>query len=88
MKIQENEALLRVKASMAAANYPYVLVQPKMKGDINEDGNLSVADVMSIVNRLLGKIEKGNLMLVDADVNDDNDTTIADAMSLVSKILQ
>lgn len=88
LKIQENEALLRVKASMAAANYPYVLVQPKMKGDINEDGNLSVADVMSIVNRLLGKIEKGNLMLVDADVNDDNDTTIADAMSLVSKILQ
>ena len=87
LKIQDKEALLRVKAQNAADKYQYVLVPPKKKGDINGDGLQSIVDVMIIVDRLLGRVVKGQLLIPDIDVNGDNNPSVVDVMTLVSIVL-
>ncbi|MBQ8051288.1 MAG: dockerin type I repeat-containing protein [Bacteroidaceae bacterium] len=52
-------------------------------GDVNQDGQITIADVTALVNILLGKApEKRN-----ADVNQDGQITIADVTTLVNLIL-
>lgn len=86
LKIQESEALLRVKAAKAAESYQHIL--PKLKGDINNDGQQSIADITALVNRLLGKQEQSSkLFIPSADVNGDSSTTIADVTALVNILL-
>ncbi len=88
LKIQEKEALLRVKADAAANQYQYVLVKPETEGDINGDGIVTIADVTTLVNRLLDKYERKDLLVTDADVNGDNNVTIGDVMTLVNILLK
>lgn len=86
--IQESEALLRVEAAKAAESYQHILFTPEPKGDINDDGQQSIADITALVNRLLGKQEQsGKLFIPDADVNGDSSTTIADVTALVNILL-
>lgn len=88
LKIQESEALLRVKADKAAESYQHILFTPELTGDINDDGQQSIADITALVNRLLGKQEQSNkLFIPSADVNDDSSTTIADVTALVNILL-
>ena len=82
--IQESEALLRVKAAKAAESYQHIL--PKLKGDINNDGQQSIADITALVNRLLGKQEQSNKLFIP-DVNGDSSTTISDVTELVNILL-
>lgn len=88
MKIQEKEALLRVKKEIAAENYQYILIKPAKEGDINGDGNVTIGDVTTLVNRLLDKPENSKFLICDGDVNGDNNVTIGDVMSLVSILLR
>ena len=76
-----------MKAQNAADKYQYVLVPPKKKGDINGDGLQSIVDVMIIVDRLLGRVVKGQLLIPDIDVNGDNNPSVVDVMTLVSIVL-
>ncbi len=58
-------------------------------GDVNRDGNISVVDVMAIVNIILGDDDK-EPYLYDHDVADmtgDDEITVTDAMNLVNVIL-
>lgn len=88
LKIQESEALLRVKAGKAADSYQHILFTPELTGDINDDGQQSIADITALVNRLLGKQEQSNkLFIPSADVNGDSSTTIADVTALVNILL-
>lgn len=88
MKVPESESLLRVKAAKAADSYQHILITPELTGDINDDGQQSIADITALVNRLLGKQEQsGKLFIPDADVNDDSSTTIADVTALVNILL-
>ncbi len=88
LKIQESEALLRVKAAKAAESYQHILFTPEPKGDINDDGQQSIADITALVNRLLGKQEQSSkLFIPSADVNGDNSTTISDVTELVNILL-
>lgn len=88
LKIQESESLLRVKADKAAESYQHILFTPEPKGDINNDGQQSIADITALVNRLLGKQEQSNkLFIPSADVNGDNSTTISDVTTLVNILL-
>ena len=87
LKIKESEALLRVKVDQAAANYQHVLVKPLKEGDLNDDGKVTITDVTILVNRLLGKQEKGKFFIFDADVNVDDAVSISDVVSLVNIIL-
>ena len=58
-------------------------------GDINRDGDITIADVTALVNIILGKDDdEPQLYNHDAaDVNDDGDITIADVTALVNIIL-
>lgn len=88
LKIQESEALLRVKADKAADSYQHILFTPDLTGDINDDGQQSIADITVLVNRLLGKQERSSkLFIPSADVNGDSSTTISDVTELVNILL-
>ncbi|MCR5132198.1 MAG: hypothetical protein K6C10_12155 [Prevotella sp.] len=54
-------------------------------GDVNEDGDITIADVTALVNVILGKTTDYKSYL--ADVNEDEDVTIADVTALVNIIL-
>ena len=55
-------------------------------GDVNGDGEVTIADVTALVNILLGKDTAG-YNLEAADVNSDGGRTIADVTALVNMIL-
>lgn len=60
-------------------------------GDVNHDGEVTIADVTALVNIILGKVtEENNPDKYDfkaAKVNDDDEITIADVTALVNIIL-
>ena len=55
-------------------------------GDVNNDGEVTIADVAILIDYLLDSdIETFNLD--NADVNDDGNITIADVTALIDKLL-
>ena len=61
-----------------------------VKGDVNRDGNVTIADVTALVNIILGKAVEGDDSDYDfkaANVNEDDNITIADVTALVNIIL-
>ena len=56
-------------------------------GDVNSDGQITIADVTALVNIILGKDTANQYNHAAADVNKDNQTTIADVTALVNIIL-
>lgn len=60
-------------------------------GDVNRDGDVTIADVTALVNIILGKATEGDSNNYDfkaADVNGDGKRTIADVTALVNMILR
>ena len=55
-------------------------------GDANGDGRISIADVVTVVNAILGNAGPGYVAEA-SDVNGDGRTSIADVVSIVNKIL-
>ncbi len=64
-------------------NFHTYTIQFAKKGDVNGDGDVTIADVTALVNIILGKAEKNAV----ANVNGDDDVTIADVTALVNIIL-
>lgn len=58
-------------------------IQPKVWGDVNGDGEVTVSDAMAIQ----GQILKGRKTL-DGDVNYDGETDVVDVMQVVKKTLE
>ena len=58
-----------------------------VKGDVNGDGVLSIADVTVLVNVMLGKASKGSYDNTVVDVNDDGIISVADITALVNLLL-
>ena len=56
-------------------------------GDVNGDGQVTIADVTALVNIILGKVAEGQYNPTVADVNGDTQITIADVTKLVNIIL-
>lgn len=83
----EEEAILTiiVKGDDFAStnNHHTYTIQFAKKGDVNGDGEVTIADVTALVNIILGKNDKKAI----ADVNGDDDVTIADVTALVNIIL-
>ena len=69
----------------------FVRVEPQAItiGDVNHDGDITIADVTALVNIILGKDDDEPHLYnhVAADVNDDSSVTIADVTALVNIIL-
>ena len=57
-----------------------------MKGDVNADGEVDVADAVCIVNHIIGKFVPIFIELA-ADANNDNEIDIADAVCIVNYII-
>lgn len=55
-------------------------------GDVNDDGKLSVTDVMLLVKYVIGS-DPGTINLNNADVNSDNNITVTDVMLLINMII-
>ncbi len=55
-------------------------------GDVNGDGDVSVTDVMMMVNYLMGHVSD-NMIEANADVNGDGDVSVTDVMGVVKIIL-
>ena len=54
-------------------------------GDVNHDGQVSIADVTALIDYLLGNTEAGCALC--ADVNEDSNVTIADVTTLIDTLL-
>ena len=67
------------------------LYEKEVKGDVNKDGHITIADVTALVNIILGKVtaenNPDNYNFDAADVNNDGSPTIADVTELVNIIL-
>ena len=59
--------------------------QAFLRGDVNGDGKVTIADVTALVNIILGKTTNYNAAV--ADINGDSKITIADVTALVNLIL-
>ncbi len=71
------------------ASYTLQVRNPNVTGDVNKDGTISIADVTSLVNIVLGKdnVEPYQYNHWAADTNLDGMTSISDVTSLVNTIL-
>jgi hypothetical protein len=56
-----------------------------VRGDVNGDSKVTIADVTALVNIILGKTTSYNTAV--ADINNDTKITIADVTALVNIIL-
>lgn len=57
-----------------------------IKGDVNGDGDVDIADAVCIVNYVVGKLNT-NFVPEAADVNGDGDVDIADAVHIVNYVV-
>ncbi len=77
-------------ALVSTADNPIILnCRSLLRGDVNRDGQITIADVTALVNIILGK-DNGPTPVYDhaaADVNTDGSITIADVTALVNIIL-
>ena len=60
---------------------PVSLPNPKVKGDVNGDGNVDISDVVAVINQIAGIAS-----FEDADVNGDTDVDISDIVAIINII--
>ena len=65
----------------------YVKGEPHvvLRGDVNGDGEVTIGDVTTLIDILLGDL--GNISFEAADVNADNEITIADVTAIIDILL-
>ena len=57
-----------------------------IKGDVNADGTISLLDIMTVIDHILGN-EPEDFVLEAADLNNDEDIGLADIMMIIDIIL-
>lgn len=57
-----------------------------LRGDVNGDGTVSIADVTALIDYLLSG-DESNALLINADVNKDGTVSIADVTALIDYLL-
>ena len=67
----------------AVVTYEFDIDQESLVGDVNGDGEVSVADVTSLVALLMDQSQNAR-----SDVNDDGETSVADLTALVNILLR
>ena len=79
--MQGGEALKDVRPSNNVL--PVMLVGKFLKGDVNRDGRVDLADATAVVSHILGKPQAGAFYEQSADVNADARISVADAAEIV-----
>lgn len=62
--------------------YPIVIKSPTLKGDVNEDGEVNIADINALIDMILNGSQATN-----GDVNEDDEVNIADINAVIDIIL-
>ena len=62
-----------------------ILATAVLKGDVNQDGEVSVADANAVIDVILSGVTSGDVM---PDVNGDGEVSVADANAVIDVILQ
>ena len=73
--------------SLTSANIHYSTVDDIIKGDVNKDGKVSTADLLSLKKYLLGITELSDQQFTSADINEDGKVSTADLLSLKKYLL-
>jgi hypothetical protein len=73
-----------VEAAIDNFSIEYTGEDLSISGDLNNDTEVNVADIVVLVNMILGNIEAN----AAADINNDNNINVGDIVSLVNLILQ
>ena len=71
---------------MALLSFSQVMASGIIRGDVNNDGSVSISDVSSLIDYLLSG-DASAISLTGADVNRDGDVTISDVSSLIDYLL-
>lgn len=86
----DNEFCVHGMVVYADANSKlYPSIDPKATltmGDVNEDGRLTIADVMLICRHIMGQTQLSDAALTAADINADGSVGVADAVLLCQMI--
>ncbi len=70
---------------LSGKNSPIIKIGTLLMGDVNNDGEITMADVILLVDYILEK-NLTELFLKAADVNDDGEVNVADVVELVNKL--
>ncbi|MEE1282622.1 MAG: dockerin type I repeat-containing protein [Acutalibacteraceae bacterium] len=66
----------------------YFSPAPTNTGDINNDGEISITDVISVLKYVISSIDLTDKQLANADLNKDSEVTVIDAILLQKMILE
>ena len=73
-----------VEAAIDNFSIEYICENSNILGDLNNDNEVNVSDIVLLVNMILGSVETNSA----ADINNDNNINVGDVVSLVNLILQ
>ena len=63
-----------------------IVVNNVTKGDVNDDGEINVSDIVEIVNYIMGK-PSAKFVMAAADLNEDGEVNVTDIVKVVSIIM-
>ena len=84
-KVSENIYTFVMPASKVKVTATFVLM-PELRGDVNGDGDVTIADVSALIDYLLTGDPTG-VNLAAANCNGDSDVSIADVSALIDFLL-
>ena len=58
-----------------------------LSGDVNSDGNINVADIVLLINIIIGEVTDFEEYLCSSDLNDDGIINVQDIILIVGIIL-
>ena len=76
-----------IQAQETGMNETVLSVASSLRGDVDGDGKIGIADVTDLIDYLLGNTPE-NFIITNADVDGDNIINIADITTLVDDILE
>ncbi|UCE19246.1 MAG: dockerin type I repeat-containing protein [Gemmatimonadota bacterium] len=82
----QSETML-IESGFLADTLQRVVVIPYLGGDVTDDGNINVLDVLAVVNDILGIVILDEYGKWRADCNGDGTSNILDALGIVNVIL-
>ena len=75
---------MMVKMSDGSVNKTYTVA---VKGDLNGDGNVSISDLITVRDYILGQCSLDGACKLSGDLNGDNNVSISDLVAIVDIIL-
>ena len=66
---------------------PYSGIDAITRGDVNDDGNVDVTDVVALANYTMGEVPDGTFVMEAANMNGDEDVDVSDVVAVANHVL-